>query len=256
MLIANGVRLSVSNPMRQLAAPLAGSVERAAWHGAGSRRSSFTALNAESGYPDGVRHPASWCMAPVAGGLASRYEVEADFTLGSLNLAEGRNVEGSTSATFTLGDAQLELVVSASGAVTFTFTTDGNLAGSLAAVGDTTVTFTVGTATLGAIIDALGATTATFTPGGTSTAIGVLAGDITPFTELSPQSLADAVWGAIIESGLSAEEVIRIILATTSNDGTGLESGAPTFKSVDGSKNRIEATYSGGVRTVTARDGT
>jgi hypothetical protein len=41
-----------------------------------------------------------------------------------------------------------------------------------------------------------GSTSFSFAASATLSGIGVLAGSVTPFTELSPQSLADAVWNA------------------------------------------------------------
>jgi len=283
MLIANGVRLSTSNPMRQFGAASAGSVERAAWHQAGARRSSFTAFSALSGYPSGDRHPVSWCMAPKAGGLNARFQTDVTTSVGDATLAAGRNLEGSTSITFSVPDAQLQLIVSASGSTTITFSTSGLAAGVLAAAGSTTITFSIGTATLGAIVDAIGAANVTFSASAVIRAIGHLAGDITPFTELSPQSLAEAVWSAVaadnnvagsmgeklndagsasnpwtevIESGFTAAEILRLIAAVIQGDATGLESGSPVFKGLNGTTDRVTATYSGGTRTVTDRDAT
>lgn len=283
MLVANRVRLSTSNPMLQRSAASAGSVNRAGWHSAGARRTSFTALDQKSGYPSGDRHPASWCMAPKAGGLNARFQTDVIWTLSDANLAAGRNLEGSTSITFSVADAQLELVVSASGTTSITFSTTGLAAGVLSAEGTTSITFSIGTATLGAIIDAIGASAVTFSASAVINAIGHLAGDITPFTELSPQSLAEAVWSAVaadnngagtmgeklndagsasnpwtevIESGFTAAEILKLIAAVIQGDATGLESGSPVFKGLDGTTDRVTATYSSGTRTVTDRDAT
>jgi hypothetical protein len=77
---------------------------------------------------------------------------------------------------------------------------------------------------------------------GTLTAIrfatGTLECDISPFTELSPQNLADAVWGQIIESGFSAEEVMRLLAAVTAGKSTG-GPGSPVFRDLGDTKNRV-----------------
>ena len=65
------------------------------------------------------------------------------------------------------------------------------------AVGSTSVTFTVGPSTLGALAGVFGNVTVTIAANGTIRAIGNLSGAITPYTELSPQNLAAAVWEAI-----------------------------------------------------------
>lgn len=66
-------------------------------------------------------------------------------------------------------------------------------AAALNGSGSTTFLFTVGPSTLGAIINLTGTSDVTFTETGTTTAIGVLAGDITPYSTLSPENLAQAV---------------------------------------------------------------
>jgi hypothetical protein len=65
---------------------------------------------------------------------------------------------------------------------------------------------------------------------------------------------AAAVIAALIEGGLSLRDVLRIVLSVTAGDATGLEGATMVFKSLDGTKDRVEATYSAGDRTVTARD--
>lgn len=291
MLVGNGARLHASNPMLQLAAPLVGSVERAAWHQAGPRRN-FWAGNAtvvggssianKYGFPSGVRHPLSWCMSPKAGGMSARYELGIT-TSNTGAGALGRNLEGSIAVTLTNANASLQLIVNGSGAISVAVTNSGNLRGALYASGTSAVTVTNANATLGALAGLFGATTITVTPSATPQAKGWMIGAITPYTELSPESLATAVWsksaaeanavgtmgeklndagsGAnpwteVIESGYTAAEVLRIITAFAVGDATGLEGSSPVFKSLDGLKNRITATYSGGTRTVTDLDGT
>lgn len=71
---------------------------------------------------------------------------------------------------------------------------------------------------------------------------------------LSQDDVTGAVLESEVEAGLTLKQALRLILAATSNNATGLESGSPVFKSADGTKDRITATYSGGTRTVTDRD--
>jgi hypothetical protein len=74
--------------------------------------------------------------------------------------------------------------------------------------------------------------------------------------KLNDAGSASNPWTEVIESGYSAAEVLRLILAFAANNAEGLEGPTPVFKSVDGTKNRITATYVDGERTVTARDAT
>ena len=150
-----------------------------------------------AGIPYGHLAPSSWNL-PYQGGAMSAYTyIGATFTVDSLNLAGGVAAVGSSTITFTVGPSLLELISSAIGNCDITFTVGpATLPGAINGSGDTTVTFTVGPDTLGAIIDLAGGSTVTFTDSGSTTAIGVLAGDITPFTTLSPENLAAAVIAA------------------------------------------------------------
>lgn len=248
-LIGNRTVLHKS-PGRFLSGTVA-SIERSNFSRAGMLASRFQAMSPVfAGIPSGHLAPSSWALPRTAGGLSAINEAGAALTAGPLNLAEGRNIDGSTSFAFTLPDAALQLVVSATGNATFTFTQSGGLAGALQAVGSAAATFTVSAATLGAVIDAIAAASFSLTGSATPRARGALAGDITPFTELSPQSLAAAVWGSIIEAGFTAEQVMRILAAHAAGAATGLEGGNPQFTGLDGSTVRIDGTYSAGTRTI------
>ena len=185
------------SPGRFLSGTVA-SIERSAFGKPGMLAGRFESLSPIfAGIPTGHLAPSAWALPRTAGGLSAINQAGATLTAGALNLAEGRNIAGDTAFAFALADADLQLVVSATGNATFTFTQSGALAGALQAVGAATATFTVSAATLGAIIDAIAAASFSLTGAATPRAVGTLAGDITPFTELSPQSLASAVWGAL-----------------------------------------------------------
>ena len=71
---------------------------------------------------------------------------------------------------------------------------------------------------------------------------------------LTQDDVTGAVLTAPIEGGYTLGGVMRLLLAQAAGSATGLEGATPAFKSVDGSKNRIEATYSAGNRTITSLD--
>jgi hypothetical protein len=117
-----------------------------------------------------------------------------------------------------------------------------------------------------------------FSNSATIRATGNLSGDITPFTELSPQNLAAAVWETIaadfndpgtmgellnsagtaadpllgiVEGTLTLRDVMRLLLAVNAGDATGLEGSTMVFRSVDGATIRVQASYTTGTRDVT-----
>lgn len=68
--------------------------------------------------------------------------------------------------------------------------------------------------------------------------------------------IAAAVVAEVVEGTYTLKDMLRLIAAVSQGSATGLESGAPVFKSIDGTKDRVTATYATGTRTVTARDAT
>lgn len=236
-----------------------------------------------AGIPYGHLAPSSWVLPYQGGAMSAFTYVGASFDVSPLNVAAGVNLTGPTTLTFTVGPSQIDLVVSAIGSSSVTFTVGGNIAGALQAVGATSVTFTVGPSTLGAIIDAVASALVTFTVTATPRATGNLEGAVTPFTELSPQSLSAAVWSAlanqynepgtmgellnsagsaadpllgIVEGTLTLRDVMRLLLAVNAGDATGLEGNTMVFRSQDGTTIRVEASYTDGDRTITTVDPT
>ena len=229
-----------------------------------------------AGIPYGHLGPSSWVLPYQPGAMSSFTQCVVTVTPDALNLAAGVNINGSTTVTVTVDPAAGQLIVSAAGSTSITFSLSAQLAGALSAVGSTAVTFTVNNATLGAIVSALGASAVTVTTSGTVRATGNMVGNITPFTELSPQSLSAAVWSALatqydsagtmgelmnsagsdplletVEGTLTVKDVLRILLAVNAGDATGLEGNTMVFRSVDGATIRVQASYTTGTRDVT-----
>lgn len=152
-----------------------------------------------SGLPNGYVHK-SWLLPQKTGGIAAVNSGKITFTPSSLNLAAGINITADGTVTFTVPNADMQLIVSANGTATIVFSETGALAGALSASGNTTFQLATNTPVLGAIISAVAAGTISFTADGMVVAIGNLFGDITPFTELSPENLASAVWNAVASS--------------------------------------------------------
>lgn len=67
---------------------------------------------------------------------------------------------------------------------------------------------------------------------------------------------AAQVWSHLLEGSLTAEQMMRLLLAVNAGAATGLESASMAFKSNDGTRNRVTATYSAGTRTITGLDPT
>ena len=173
---------------------------RALWGGSSLRNATVgQGITSQlAGIPSGHLAPSSWNLPNKPGAMSAFTSCVVSTTLDALNLAAGRNVEGGAAVTITLDPAQGQLIVSASGNALVSFTIDAALAGALSASGTAAVSVTVNDATLGALVEAVGALLVQVSADATARATGNLVGNITPFTELSPQSLADAVWNKVL----------------------------------------------------------
>ena len=202
MLIANGFRAG-GGPHRLLGAAhyasanLLTGVGGGAWRNFHAGEASLNADNGMYGIPTGVRHPVSVILAQKPGALASIKEREASASAAA-TIAEGRPIAGATDGSST-AQAILQLVVSGTGTAAGVATVTGNVQAAINGAGTSAGTSTA-SASIGAIADLLGTSAGVATASGTPWGLGWMVGEITPYTELSPQSLSDAVWSAILSN--------------------------------------------------------
>lgn len=137
--------------------------ERCNFNQSGSARNQFTAFSPKGATPNGYTPPYSWIIPKSSGGLSSYNRINGS---GSLNAPE------------------LQLIISVS----------ANISGS----GAITTPVVQATIPVSASISASGDFAAS-----TVQAIGNLSADITPFTGITPDNIASAVW----ESPQSSFEV-------------------------------------------------
>lgn len=219
----------------------------AGWH-------TVSGVTDRSSVPEGARHPVAWKQARKAGGLASRSLINGTADL-ALAMAAGKNAVAALDGLGAMAPAPLQLVVSAVAAISGSGSINALLAGKLEAAAAL-----AGAGDLDGAIGALAGVFATLdgdgSLSGTMRAIGHMEATVTPFTELSPQSLAAAVWASVIEAGLNAEEAMRLIAAATAGKVSGAAGTTVTIRNaVADDKNRIVATVdSSGNRTAITYD--
>lgn len=149
-----------------------------------------------SSVPEGAFPGFSSILPPlVSGGMSAANNATDISTTATGNVLAGGPVEGSASATFTQAGS-LALQVTLAGDGTITVSQSGSVALTIALAGNGTASIT-GTGGLSMIVPFDGAAAFALTGAANLKGNLALAGDITPFTELSPQSLAAAVWGAL-----------------------------------------------------------
>lgn len=69
-------------------------------------------------------------------------------------------------------------------------------------------------------------------------------------------AMGNAVWQHIIESGMTSEQMLRVLMAVIAGNATSLNGPNPVFKSIDGTKTRLTGAVDGTSRTINTRDGT
>lgn len=173
---------------------------RAGWNKSGANRNRYVSPEGfapTSAVPNGYSPPGSWQIAVTSGGISS-YTIIGGAGALAAGIAGGKNATADLAGSGSITNAEAALIVSAvatltgSGAIT---------AASANAILDAVATLTGSGTVSGAALVALGNAVAALTGSGTVTptinATGELAADLTPFTELSPQSLAAAVWNSV-----------------------------------------------------------
>ena len=257
-------------------------MNRSDWSKGSQARARFWQDDADpkAGLPGGYRPPYTWVLPQQSGALASRNIITGTGSITATG-AMGKNavaaLEGSGDLTATGA-----LIVSAVAALTGS----GSATGSIVAILNAVAAIS-GSGTVAATIDALAWATAGLTGSGTLAATryatGNMTADIQPFTELSPEALASAVWAAVasdnndtgtmgeklndagsasnpwtevIEGSYTAAELLRIMSAALAGELSGAGTTTITIKGVDGTTDRITATVtSAGNRSAVTLDG-
>lgn len=236
----------------------------------------------KSGVPDGYRPPYTWVLPQTVGGLTARNILAGSGSLAASG-AMGKNASASLAGTGSL-TASGALIVQAIAALTGSGSiTTADLLAVLNAAAALT-----GSGSLAGGMTAYGYAAAALTGTGslalTPYAVGHMEADITPFAELSPASLAAAVWEAVaadnndagtmgekvndagsasnpwtevIEGSYTAAELLRIIAAALAGELSGAATTTITILGVDGTTDRIVATVDAdGNRIAVTADGT
>lgn len=235
----------------------------------------------KAGFPNGYRHPGWWVPPMKSGSLASYAEIEGDGDMAGAG-AMGKNAQADLSGVGDLAGVA-QLIISMVAALTGSGTIDNaallaylQLAADLAGSGDMDGAIgaiawaeanVAGDGDLAAIIYALGTLAADISSSGavldTSNVAAAVWGALaasnndvgTMGEKLNDAGSASNPWTEVIESGYTAAEILRLLAAVAQGDATGMTT-SPVFKSIDGTKDRVTGTVSGGNRTVSTRDAT
>lgn len=148
-----------------------------------------------SGIPAGVRHPQAWVLPVNGGGIKSykRTDILIDgAAVGELGFA--RN--GATTITID-ASASGGLIVGATGAATISIDGSAVIVGSITGAGTATITLDA-QAVIGAIASLTGTATLTIDGHSSIMGLGYITGSTLETGELTPASIAAAVWNALL----------------------------------------------------------
>jgi hypothetical protein len=206
--------------------------------------------------PEGSFESRACILAPLVGGAMSAGNSTADSAItAAAALIAGAPISGAATLTLAESGASLSLVIALSGEATLTLTTaDAVLSLTIGLGGEATWTLTPG---LSMIVPVAGS--GVLSVSGTADLKGLLAmsGESSSFTELSPESLARAVWSEVIEHGYTAEQLVRLLAALAAGKSSGFGTATATFRDLADSKARLTATLDGsGNRTAVTVDPT
>lgn len=204
----------------------------------------------------GVTDAEAWAVKLAEAALTGSGDLTATGSL-IVQLAAAVTGSGTVSAADIKAFLQLAAALSGSGSAAGTATGRGALIAALTGASSLSPTLT-GTGALDAdlVVTGTGLTTANV---GEAVWSALAAANNTAGTmgeKLNDAGSAANPWTEVIESGYTAAEILRLIAAVVQGDATGLEDASVTFKSIDGTTNRITATQSSGTRTITGRTAT
>lgn len=222
--------------------------------------------------PEGAFQSPVCVLSPLVGGGMSAGNSTGNVALtGTGALLSGGAIAGTATIVFDKDGANLSLVVSLAGTTTATITTDAaTLSLTIGLAGEASWAISAA-ANLGLVVPFSGSGTFSLTAAANLKGLLSMSGEATPFTELSPQSLAAAVWSAVatdndaagtmgeklndaggasnpwnevIESGYTAAEILRMIasLAAAKSSGGTASDSVVTFRDLGDTKDRLTFT--------------
>jgi len=164
-----------------------------------NRYSGEAGIDPRAAMPLGYAPGYGWVPPIKAGGIAAFETITGSGQVAGANLAGGLGAASALAGSGAITDAAAGLIVQAVAALSGIGGLSGAVAGALFAAATLAGAGNV-TAALGALASAVASITGAGAVTGSVSALGSMSAEITPFTELSPQGLAAAVWNAVAAS--------------------------------------------------------
>jgi len=246
-LIGNGIRLA-SNPARFGVSATAIYTQKKQEYGArknffiGEHASLSTRINGSQ--PSGYGHPYCWLWAIKAGGLTCRNVIEGTSSL-TAEMYSGKDLSADLVGDGFITSADLALSTGLSADLAGTGTVSADMVGIVQFAADLTGTGTISSAPLDMLAGLSAGLSGVGTISANATGIAELSADITVTASVdfpTADDITTAVWAKIIESGYTAEQILKLLSAVHLGTSSGFPT-SPVFKGLDGSTDRV----SGGV---------
>ncbi len=146
--------------------------------------------------PSGYLPHYAWVLPQVAGGMASRSLISGSSDISNGNLAGGLNAESTLNGEGIISSAAMQLILSAVATLSGIGGLSADIAGKLEASANLAGAGDISGA-LGALASVVADLQGSGSLTGNTNAKGELNATISPFTDLSPQSLATYVWSKL-----------------------------------------------------------
>ena len=202
-------------------------------------------------FPTGTNIPYSIIMGDKGALLSSTTTINGNSNI-TTNMAMGKALSSTIDGSGTISNAALSLITQIASDLNGSGTLTASLVGTLQMAANL-----AGSGNIAGAMSLLANISTTLTGTGTLTSslrgTASMNADITPFTDLSPENLANAVWAKVLEGTYSASDVMKLLSAVAAGKTTivdlGGGSATVTFRNITDTTDKVEATMTGSERT-------
>lgn len=208
-------------------------------------------INSKDSFPTGTNNPYSIMMGDK-GSLLSATTTTNGVGVITSNMAMGRAISASLDGSGTISNAALSLITQIASALSGAGALTGSLVGTLQMAANLAGSGNIAGA-MGLIANVSTTLTGSGALTGTLRGTASMEADITPFTDLSPENLATAVWAKALEGAYSAGDIMRLLSAVAAGKTTIVDLGGGlatvTFRDINDTTDRVDADMTDSERT-------
>lgn len=179
---------------------------RSAFNKHGMQRNAYQRYSAKAATPYGHLSPSAWVLPKTAGGISSVNNANLSATAAG-SVVGGITADATSAITFTVADADGQLISSGEGSASMTFTVaDLLLTASLNGAGATSFSLDTNAPLLGALAGGEGSSTISFSGSLAPYAIGIMVGTTDVVTDVVNANIVSVNGYAVTGNGQSGSE--------------------------------------------------